>query len=131
MDVKYYTPTLEEFHVGFRYEELSWTDSNTWHGPYKWDGYIPTRVFEDLLDGGKIRVKYLDQADLEELGWYKLPELNIEWFGHPSGFHLGYSRPRPDEPPLIFIRENSNIRFSGDVRNYNELKVLMKQLNII
>lgn len=71
----YYTPSIEEFHIGFEYEHL--------HGDYsrkmvemkkKWN----TMVFDTskslssmtkwILDG-TIRVKKLDRADIESFGF--------------------------------------------------------------
>lgn len=94
---RYYTPNLEEFHVGFEYEvyDYVWsysvqlfkrdqyvvvsepTPGKKWikhtyernqfidpDGEYKIIDYLP-----DYLEDEKIRVKYLDQQDIEELGW--------------------------------------------------------------
>jgi hypothetical protein len=69
----YYTPELEEFHVGFEIELLNIENS-------QWGKYTITE--SDLLDAthyessalkhileDEYRVKYLDREDIESLGW--------------------------------------------------------------
>jgi len=76
---KYYTPTIEEFHVGFEYEAMSkYTDSGmlniqaedpeewykfTFPDPYV--GYMLPKLFRHC----NLRVKYLSQEDIESLGF--------------------------------------------------------------
>lgn len=72
---KYYTPTPDEFCVGFIYE---------WHnGDGAWEEAIIQSMdyplidrcdggeypFEYALSDGRIRVKELDKSDIEDLGW--------------------------------------------------------------
>ena len=85
MDDKYYTPEIEEFHVGFEYEQKpSFTDGTVktqedfdrekWkkrifkvgYGPY-----INRALYGRNRDKGicGIRVKYLDREDIESLGF--------------------------------------------------------------
>ena len=72
---KYYTPELEEFHVGFEFESNyilfrkgnkgdEWnkhilTKENTWF----WDAYENDAIETEF------RVKYLDTEDIESFGW--------------------------------------------------------------
>jgi hypothetical protein len=68
-EVKYYTPAIEEFHVGFEFEEfdgVNWIKSNNESGQYlSW--------FMDSVSINlglpRVRVKYLDKEDIESLGW--------------------------------------------------------------
>lgn len=80
---KYYTPSIEEFHVGFEYEiyepdyggprELEYAWIKQEFKSYTFDSEIETidgeMPFEAGIEEKKIRVKYLDKADIEELGF--------------------------------------------------------------
>jgi hypothetical protein len=100
-DNKYYTPDLEEFHIGFEYE----LETSHVAGVLEDKGYrhhrrmYPNTSFEDYLEvlktgmwiktsfterddlvitrielGNKyIKTKYLDKDDIEELGWKSVP----------------------------------------------------------
>lgn len=66
---KYYTPEIEEFHVGFECEYKSTINNNTYWTSLKLEKehfsddhyYNPFRLF--------LRVKYLDKEDIESLGF--------------------------------------------------------------
>ena len=77
MDNKYYIPTIEEFHVEFEYESLynQHSDSNEqWTKVKVGDEYIFGNYFKDSLKLNRIRVKYLDQEDIESFGFAKLKD---------------------------------------------------------
>lgn len=184
---KYYTPDLEEFHVGFRYEIPAWgvkeyidevTGAITYSSSFVkfelrkemlWEWQ--TRCREELIElqktsegcvgnmgadyrhmwevittgikDGTVRVKYLDREDIEELGWKYDGEIfngNMLEFYHPNEGNDDYSR-KLQFPKDIdrLISEGVAIGsgyfdFCGDnykIKNYNELKTLMKQIGII
>ncbi len=111
--------------------------------------YIPNIfLFKDsvkhLVD--KVVVKYLDQQDIEELGWTYTGKSTELWFGIPKtnvqpfnltyrSFRLSYNL--TDYRCYIIGYEYSNYvgedepLFLGKIKNYNELKQVMKFLNII
>ena len=67
---RYYTPTNEEFRVGFEYEFLSLNGYSTQKFEYGSNGN--SNSFQDLKEFIKeksIRVKYLDSKDIEDLGF--------------------------------------------------------------
>ena len=82
MEDKYYTPEIEEFHVGFEYEIYGTYASNNIEGVW-----LPVVYEEDLVNltddsftvnlsrfnyriaKKTIRVKYLDREDIESLGF--------------------------------------------------------------
>ncbi len=75
---KYYTPEIEEFHVGFEYE---WFDGSDWNKVTQkyFDGGLfnngdGEHPFEYQLSDVGIRVKYLDQEDIESLGFNKITD---------------------------------------------------------
>ena len=146
MDNKYYTPSIEEFHVGFEYEYYDVIQD-------KW--IITTiKTYDDMyecpndmsIDGNicakYIRVKYLDKDDIESLGFYeaKLKDSNdiVYLKDVNQGFNTGYT-------VALSINHNSfvtisyksfssymNKEYSIDViiKNKSELAKLLKQLNI-
>jgi len=145
---KYYTPTIEEFHVGFECE---------YNDPLKgsWEKVIYT---EDMFFGGKRgltllekRVKYLDQEDIESLGWSQEMVLNV-WSETENDFVNGfiYSTNEKDKYVLLYDTETNTLgiylqriynqisgnweehkMFSGIIQNKSELKKLMYQLQIL
>jgi hypothetical protein len=149
---KYYTPEINEFHVGFEYEEYDYK-SDEW---LKWvcdvedlnhitSSYIQNKLYSSNADNllSTTRVKYLDKEDFKDLsfiqdkvrctsldafvGWNKTKEVYIE-FNRMQRY--------PDNQPLlqIFNLDEINkirtIAFSGVIKNISELKKLIQQLNI-
>ena len=148
---KYYTPEIEEFHVGFEYESLqdprlpekdsSW-EQNTIDD--EWD--LKTFIGYYCGDHIEVRVKHLDREDIESLGfedykhsscdWYKLEkrvEDNFSSYGYWNCFRLLHSY--TDEGIKIIAYEHSfngdeNVLFAGKVKNKSELKRILKQIGI-
>jgi hypothetical protein len=74
---KYYTPTIEEFYLGFECEIL---DAAPPENDWKQETIAKFHSFELLnkwLEAGEIRVKCLDEQDILYLGWIKKKE---EWY---------------------------------------------------
>jgi len=68
---KYYTPEIEEFHVGFEYEQASTMPSYLHWDFIVWGDDINDE-FEFLISGIRdehVRVKYLTKEDIEWLNW--------------------------------------------------------------
>lgn len=136
MNDKYYTPSIEEFHVGFRYQ--SHADPRTDNG---WDDeevdrysiIYPLKVDSDV----DYRVKYLDDDDIEELGWEKWGKT---YFKLQKSFKLDSGYLYETEYNLIFVDRaksiielqdsNGNTLFNGKIKNYNELKKIMEWTGI-
>jgi hypothetical protein len=130
---KYYTPTIDQFRVGFRYElgELMEDNSKNWHKRVfsTADDQMSLGAIENLIKGGYIRVKVLDEADIMECGW----ELTKKYFANDGAVFYENN----DHVLLIdrgwvsiFNRHNELDIFKGKVRNYNELKDVMRMLEI-
>lgn len=146
MDNKYYTPEIEEFHVGFRYEYLldpyiyqTWSKSRCII-----DRVIPNLYVEESPHS--IRVKYLDRDDIEELGWEFLAIFpnQIESYMHETGYTLqryvcpdGTSsismfKVLPDKGEgNLFSRRKEDGPYVLKLKNYNELERLMEMVGII
>ena len=142
-DDKYYTPEIEEFHIGFEYEAKYQISDNF---GYKSIAYNKQTIeledyytnsfseckWKDILKiykDGYVRVKYLDKEDIEDLRFKQVPTLDsaglkfeneecvikVLFYEHLIG---------------IVHKENPFSKFSGTIKNKSELKVLLKQLNI-
>lgn len=143
MNDKYYTPTVEEFHVGFEYEETTHSSLYEDEGLNNW----VKNTLKHLWQLGNIglhetvRVKYLDREDIESLGWKITKnytgELEAQFLISETLF---YDLTLDYEGNLLiekFISTetigsyNSFIIFEGSIKNKSELKWLMKRLKIL
>lgn len=151
-DNKYYTPSIEEFHVGFECEILN-TD--------KWELKIITSCFIQTIDKifrnpsmgvwPGIRVKYLDKEDIESLGFKFTGKAVDDWFelekkvrlssGHWfNKFRLQHDRDNSFKTEIKDHNYNikiygigvdlEDVLFEGVIKNKSELKCLLKQLGI-
>lgn len=153
MGNKYYTPTIEEFHVGFECEWRRFEED--WHG-----GKINSSI--ELYDAAieyeagenqtyEYRVKYLDKEDIESLGWEfvslkydgnKIRKLKKEylnkditslksWEIEYCYYYMDYNF---DTNHLVIHNDQeysaSYVWFDGIIKNKSELKLLLKQLGI-
>lgn len=131
-DIKYYTPTIEEFHVEFEFEVQGLKDNEV-----IWQSISAKNISAlTLVDRMTTRVKYLDKEDIESLGW-KEGLLRI----NNKELHVF----RYGEYVITSIFKNGNIVdislfstlspllsrvFRGTIKNKSELKRLMQQLGI-
>jgi hypothetical protein len=140
MENKYYTPSIEEFHVGFLFETYvdrfdEWKQ-NSVHNIYDFQS-----VFNGSFNPRFIRVKYLNEQDIESLGFRQTQEIP-HWFElkskiQPGSYRLIYTYLEVGEEVLTGV---SIIYFKGDyadpivrgitIKNKSELKRLLAQLNI-
>jgi hypothetical protein len=131
MENKYYTPKLGEFFQGFEYQVLR---NNNWEKEdllYS-NKYIKVHGFsylDSLIQGNKVRVKYLDSEDIESLGW-KLMD-------NPStiGFHFikDYNRIWLNAENIdnyCKIAKGLNIVFQGIIKNKSEFIKVLKMIEI-
>ena len=145
-DQKYYTPTIEEFHVGFECEIFN--ANSEWFPIVFTKGHLYndlkfTDKFEDSFDNA-FRVKHLDREDIESIGF----SLEDSRCGNRLGegysrYVYGESRNHPyiviDNFPgthkfrIFELLEEGGVSinlFNGIIKNKSELKRLMKQLGI-
>lgn len=146
--MKYYTPKIEEFHVGFEYEEntlsgwntkiMTWNDYPSYAGDYIGEG----------LQEDRIRVKYLDREDIESLNFTDYRHSTNDWYKMIVDFSIGnipfkairLSHNYDDNIisimgyEYVFEMENATQEtqlFYGKINNVSEFKILLKQLNIL
>jgi len=141
---KYYTPEIEEFHVGFEYEVQANDDSTEFEKltieKNKRDFEFLNRYALNNIDYD-VRVKYLDKEDIESLGFV---ETSNNWFTIDAPGKLGYwtqvvidfrwmhrTEPYKDISILGKRGEENDVIFRGIIKNKSELKRLLKQLNIL
>lgn len=135
---KYYTPTIEEFHIGFEYETnylkddwvkkvLTSEDSGYFFETYKTDAV-----------NVEFRVKLLDREDIESLGWTNGADteeyvhyfrnsnmllLNVDTRSITITDSIGGLKTVGESVPIKYL-------FHGEIKNKSELCRLMKQLKI-
>ena len=119
---KYYTPKIEEFHVGFECEYQN-IENAVW-GLFKHPNLDSLPLDHELEC---IRVKYLDREDIESLGFNT--EDNGECYNLQIGFDL-YGI-YPWESNKIHIIKDMKTLFEGIIKNKSELKKLLIQLSIL
>jgi len=80
MKAQYYTPTIEEFHIGFEFEMTDTQEKVvfTTNCPY------PIEIIEDFIIRKLVRVKHLDREDIESFGFVVKSD-----YGAGTSFMLG------------------------------------------
>ena len=126
----YYTPTIEEFHVGFECEILGIIGAKEDERLFSQPTIISQKELL-LIDYLEIRVKYLDQSDIESLGWV-FKETNNNGNLYQKGIYFLYQK---DNKINIEDRIGKSLiesthYFYGTIKNKSELIKLQQQLNI-
>lgn len=131
MENKYYTPEIEEFHVGFEFEQF---ENNNWQQTTLESDeaerfFVMLNAYE-LKDF--VRVKHLDREDIESLGWKLFKQGNVNFFtfrmftNDDIQMHFSFG-----QPAKIGFSTREGEEFSGlKIKNKSELRKLMQQLNI-
>ena len=143
--MKYYTPEIEEFHVGFEYETIG-KKLNTSNGRYEdeWkkrvvsddDGETqnPFDNFNYGIQTQTIRVKTLDQSDIESLD-YVLHRKDVT-MGYDEYCHKRHKEVLPpgnDSNLNVILKKGNNvivyknleIVFRGTIKNKSEFKRIL------
>ena len=132
MAEKYYTPKIEEFFVGFEYEEF-WNDQ--WDKRiYSIDSFICDGSQDEPYEIEEInpnfhRVKYLDKDDIEDLGYGFRTFL---WGFESSDGNIIIEVEDIDDMQkgTIDIYCVQDLRFKGRIKNKSEIAKILKQLDI-
>lgn len=135
MEAKYYTPSIEEFHVGFEYEFRSTNDqTEPWQKSVIDDGTQIDDITRQIIGGRKVyelRVKYLDREDIESLGFVKG---DGPWWNRPDGYQLSYGDSMVHTHAMITKSTTPDgeldYYFRGFIRNKSELKRILTQVGI-
>lgn len=142
METKYYTPKDEEFHIGFEFESKignGLIHPSFYEENQEWKQTVVQQGdFFTTIDPKSVRVKFLDQEDIEGLGWYhdqttkdgavfffgSFDQFSLICHNHHLKFDDNYTNVR------ISVMLGDNL-FDGKIKNKSELKRLMVQLGII
>jgi len=135
MEIKYYTPSVEEFHIGFEYE---WLDEDKTWKKESTPTEISVKGYNDQTYG--LRVKYLDKEDIESLGfkeihlkWHFAKVIDNDTYMIDPYFHMVPSE-RENLVRILRVDPESYARetvlFSGDIKNKSELKQVLKMLRL-
>lgn len=158
-NIKYYTPEIEEFYIGFEFEEefnnSNWTKMVKPIGDnYEWvkltlDTSHSISRITSKIKKAKIRVKYLDEQDILDLGFTKdkkYYEAGI--IGHNEFIRVDgnnnnivkiqtywrYSKNEREDLIRVFKGTKYNYPYSeifrGKIKNKTEFKKLLKMLDI-
>ncbi len=129
---KYYTPDIEEFYVGFEYEELvsmkggSAVPEKEHHETWKKVVATKSHLIIGFSEWPWItRVKYLDKRDLEDLGFIEEPCGSY----FEKGEYQLYRDIHPIHNITIYADYPRTI-FQGTIKNKSELKQILKMLGI-
>jgi len=148
MGNKYYTPSIEEFYVGFECEDLTGhkvkitpsTLALLSSNEVNWNNIVVNKLGYSLkLNKEGLRVKYLDKEDIESLGF---KQLDKDQYSYISKKSLGIS-PSDDNWIKIEVDEdheatisreygkgNPDILFDGCIKNINELKKVLTMIEV-
>lgn len=137
--MNYYTPELEEFHVGFEFEVKDLAPEgkgSIWD--QKKSGQMDLFILSEWIKRKEVRVKSLDKEDVLSLGWeaiknYTDVEKNFSIKGNYNQVRmLSLVESRTIGSNVQVHTEDYEEKvFSGFIKNKSELNRLMKQLEII
>lgn len=137
---EYYIPTIEEFHIGFIYEDMQYRPVKTPIGIAKRRMFgemtlNTTKPFWEIkkdIEDGDIRVKYLTKEDIESLDFKfeggKMIKNVSDTFIHKSGYYrLGYQY--KSKKIQIYHRDGEMVEHLI-IKNKSELIRLLTQLTV-
>jgi hypothetical protein len=121
---KYYTPEIEEFHVGFEYEHRNLPDGEDaeWF-PHVFNKHCDAETHKNM----ERRVKHLDREDIEGCGFEELNEKDEYRLKSNDAIWLEIKH------GLVFIEnlhERDGNLFKGTIKNKSELKRILKQIGV-
>lgn len=137
---KYYTPTLEEIHVGLECEWQSKIRGEAWNKQVfdvdlvsiAYDTLEHDDIEEPFSD--QFRIKYLDENDLIELGWEFDSVVEGDYFYVRGNMIEGNYFLTTQDYRFFYINPGAGVKkdesFVGQVKNKTEMKKLMEMLNI-
>lgn len=138
MEDKYYTPTVEEFHIGFEYEILK--EGNDLLYQWEQDTIQEAWEFENIFDSIEhspdvIRVKYLDRKDIESFGFSLELNNDVKYFKNERYIINMRDRFYDNVFSNLNIYDIQSIvfpqhLFCGKIKNKSEFKKLLIQLGI-
>jgi len=129
-DNKYYTPEVEELHVGYEceYDNLNKQES-------EWKPLTIGLCSIGDIENAAIRVRtpYLTREDIESLGWVLMENTRTPIWKMGTEYHLSYTDYQ--KPTMMTIDNNQDYDdlhtyYEGEIKSKNELVTLMRWLQI-
>ena len=123
---KYYTPDIEEFHVGFEYEQEDINEggsSLSWYKHKIGSGSDIDGVFRGEELGCSFQVKYLDKEDIESFGFKHIGSL---WFEDEYKNRIRKWGKSVDI--YKYIQLEHDLIFRGLIKNKSELSNLLNKV---
>lgn len=149
MENKYYTPELEEFHIGMEielYRDEKWNKSIVDLAPFDLGIAISYGDFSSIINASnfksdELRVKYLDSSDILSFGFFHATGSSfVTSYGkrhhndhkHPNLGYVLHDNHAKETITIIQSLTNGEpvTLFDGTIKNKSELKKLLKQLGI-
>lgn len=131
---KYYVPKIEEFHIGFQFEDYFEghfdIENSKKYSNEIFTNKTPFDYIEQRIKNNKIRVKFLDKEDIESLGFtliktfpspYTKKELYSFKLNKEEGFNTGSNY------YITFNDANINI----EIQTYGSYDTFKYQMNFI
>lgn len=131
MTDKYYTPTIEEFRVGFEYESQDLCLNETCWVKEKYQGEELRTYLTDELERKEIRVKQLDKEDIESLGFTFIKENIFKKETEIHKYELLFYNNQLTTINVNNVKETMGGYFFGTIKNKSELQIILKQLTIL
>ena len=134
---KYYTPEIEEFHIGFEFD-LKRNEEQNWGLRHKY-GYTSPRLEKILgyIHEGGVRVKHLDQEDIESFGIGDWTDSRGYWRGFKTKndnqyyvFHHNVDRIQSwCVVEIVDVdTEKRRVLFTGTIKNKSEMKKILDMI---
>jgi hypothetical protein len=143
--MKYYTPEIEEFHIGFEYEimdlALNMVDKEFRSDVITHGGDIDNAL--EWIKTNEVRVKHLSREDIESLGWeiervQGLSFSAVKKFEYSVPDNTGstvegsWTISSSSDRYCVISKDCMGVStfFRGTINNKSELKRILKQLGI-
>jgi len=136
MENKYYTPEIEEFHVGFEFEYRT-KDNEPW---LKYDDFRVGDICRMQNSIHQYRVKHLDREDIESLGWRITDMHNIEYDKnlmtvYETDTHIMTINNNPEKYDWFAVHSKGDlgriiIETRIIIKNKSELKKVLKMIGV-
>jgi hypothetical protein len=143
---KYYTPEISEFCIGFEYESngagLAGSKDN-WTKD-KIENVINLQGIQFMLDSGCIRVKCLDQSDIESCGFLEVTKQDpynnekrnfIRYKDDVNIFTKDFKKMQISIPDVIRTKtpdgtHKRRVLFEGEIKNISVFKQVLKMIRV-
>ena len=126
MENKYFTPDIEDLHIGYECE-LKETDS--WNITVLDEDHVVGIIYLKQRHNYDVRVPYLTKEQIEAEGWELLSEDKYLQFIKP-GYSISYVEKLHLLIVIVLEEKQSNVRYSGKCKDINTFRKISKLLGI-